>query len=135
MPSRLGILTIVLTLGAACSSLPTGTANGRVHEIKVTDSVSSGDLTIQVGDEVRWLNHKPVAVTIAFLGLPTDNVVCRRGFQTWTGRTSRSTRLKPQDSASLCFAHAGVLHYHVVMDGSVPSAQIISPGAIRVVGP
>jgi hypothetical protein len=74
-----------------------------------------------------------MAVTVEFLGDALDDVTCREGFSSLIGRQQEEATIRPNDSASLCFATAGTVTYNARMDSAIAGGQEIESGTIRVV--
>jgi hypothetical protein len=60
--------------------MPTSSSTGEVHEIVFAQPLRSLELTVQMGDEVRWVNELEGEVHIVFLDPIDDKVDCQRGF-------------------------------------------------------
>jgi len=76
---RIGVLLgILVTLGCA-SHFPQSSLTGKVFQVKIGESLSPQVVTVQRGDEVRWINTRSGPVGISFESL--EGVVsCRKGF-------------------------------------------------------
>jgi plastocyanin len=118
---------------SACSMLaPPTTRSGEVHDVKIEEALAPAILTVGIGDEVRWVNHRAADVRVDFLDGALDDVSCQRGFTNWMGMQKESTIVGANKSASLCFEKAGVVTYNVRMDSSLPGGKQIVQGEIRV---
>jgi len=113
-------------------STPPTTRSGEVHDVKIEEALTPAILTVGIGDEVRWVNHRTRPVRIDFLGDALDDVSCRRGFSNWIGMKKESTTVAVNESASLCFAKAAVIDYNVRMDSALPGGKQIVRGEVRV---
>jgi hypothetical protein len=132
MTIRINHLILIGLLFAACGSLPETTRTGVIRDVKIEHGVSPTDLLAQIGDEVRWVNHRSGPVRIHFLGGALDHVSCARGFRSFLGMKKESATIKPGEFESLCFSQAGFISYHVRMADMVPGGELIEPGIIRV---
>jgi plastocyanin len=129
-------LTAALLVG--CSGMPLGSSGlhdssrtGRVHDIRITtDGVTPKKITVQPGDEIRWVNHRSAPVSIAFTDPLDQKLTCERHFARITG-LGRTTNIAANESASLCFAGPGVLTYKARMDHE--SHEILDSGSIDIV--
>lgn len=132
---RLTVPSLVLGLigvSACAVSTPPTTRTGEVHDVKIEEGLAPAILTVGVGDEVRWVNHRSRPVRIDFLGEALDEVSCQRGFTNWIGMQKESAIVAVNESASLCFAKAAVIDYNVRMDSALPGGKQIVRGEIRV---
>lgn len=106
-----------LTLG--CTGLPTTSRSGAVHDILITeDRISPEDLTVKVGDEVRWVNHRLGPVWIYFMRDSLDEISCSRGFSLFWG-TEESAKIEPGQSVSVCFGREDLVSYAVQREETV----------------
>ncbi len=124
---------VVMVTG--CAGLPQTTRTAVIHEVKLEEHLKPADLTVHVGDEVRWANHRTLAALIDIPGLDTKMLSCERGFSNMFGRPQEVTELDPNASASLCFNKAIVISYNARMRSAAPGGMQIEPGTIRVVVP
>ena len=131
--SRLASLA-ALGLVVACASMPTVTRTGKVHDILIQEQISPADVTVRPGDEVRWVNRRQADVRIIFLAPISDTVSCRRGFSGLVG-TKNETRLRPNETVSLCFGKSGSHRYAARMETALPSGELNVPGIVRVEEP
>jgi plastocyanin len=128
-------LTTALLVG--CAGLGSGlhdtSRTGKVHDIKITsDEVTPKKITVQPGDEIRWVNHRTAPVSIAFTDPLDRKLTCERHFAHMTG-PGHTTTIAPNESASLCFAGPGVLTYMARMEANVPGHEILDTGLIDIV--
>jgi plastocyanin len=131
-------LTAILLAG--CSSMPLGSSGlhdtsrtGKVHDITIMgNEVTPKKITVQPGDEIRWVNHRTAPVRVTFTDpLEQQKLSCQRNFAHMTG-LKHSTKIGASESASLCFASPGTLTYMVRMEESVPGKELIDTGSIEV---
>lgn len=128
------LLLSLLLLTAACSSLPETSLTGTVREIRIGEHVSPKDILAFTGDEVRWVNLRGEAVRLGFLGSkPFKEVACERGFSDF-GLMQDFVTIPPKQSASLCFANPGDIHYNVWLDTDDLHRAMSTTATIRVRG-
>ncbi len=126
---------VSMALVAGCTSLPQTSRTAVIHEVKFENSLAPADLTVHVGDEVRFVNHRTLPVLIDIPGLNADMMSCDRGFSGMMGGVRELTELDPSKSVSLCFGKPIVISYNARMRSADPGGMKIEPGTIRVVGP
>ncbi|WP_447973607.1 hypothetical protein [Nitrospira sp. Kam-Ns4a] len=127
-------------LTAACSSLPATSQTGVVHEVIIGETVSPRNVTVNPGDEVRWVNRRTVPVWVNFLEDDLDELSCQRGFHYVWG-IEETAKIEPGQSVSACFAKPGLIGFQVEKEalekGSGPEGAIAIPeaipGSVRVV--
>lgn len=132
-----GLTVPSLVLGliglSACSMLaPPTTRSGEIHDVKIQEGLEPAILTVGVGDEVRWVNHRTRPVRIDFLDGALHEVSCQRGFTNWMGMKKESATVGANKSASLCFGKAAVIDYNVRMDSALPGGKQIVRGEVKV---
>jgi plastocyanin len=98
-----------------------------VHYVRIDQVVSPWELTVNVGDEIRWVNLTPSTVTV-FLGADIPRVSCQSGLR----ETYSVTKIQPDDYASLCLAQPGLFGYAVTVETSDP--RVVHNAVIRVSG-
>ena len=121
----------VLLLPLGCQSMPSVTRTGDVKDILVTQQLSKTEITVNPGDEVRWINKRMEPVRIIFLESVIGKLSCKKGFGGFMEPTE-SAILDPNESASVCFREAGSLRYAVKTKSADPSKEINVSGVIRV---
>jgi plastocyanin len=128
--------TLLATAGCAAiagtAGIADSTRTGAIHDVKFEERMTPGYLQVQVGDEVRWVNHRSTPVTLQFLGDALDDVVCQVGFSNLLRRQQEAATIKPNESASLCFGRVGTVTYNARVDSPVAGGQTIESGTIRV---
>ena len=132
--------SLTVALLAGCSGMPLGSSGlydtsrtGKVYDIRIaSDQVMPKKITVQPGDEIRWVNHRTAPVSIAFTDPLDQKLTCERHFAQMTG-LGHSTKIAPNQSASLCFAGPGSLTYMARMEANVPGNEIIDSGSIEIV--
>ena len=130
MLSWLIVLTGMVMSLAVCSTIPAMTRTGSVQDIVIAPSSLHLNVTVHKGDEIRWVNERDGTVQIIFLDSLEGQVNCQRGFGLLD--IVNATALKPQKSASLCFAEPGSWRYTVRLDRAVPTGWLNAPGRIMV---
>jgi plastocyanin len=126
----IGASLVLLILG--CQSMPTVTRTGEVKDIIIGDKLSSEELTVSPGDEVRWVNKRTAPVRIVLLDPITDKQLsCKDNFGGWMTR-SDTAKLGMNESASVCFRNPGYVRYTVRMQSAMPSGEINVPGVLKI---
>lgn len=124
-----------IVLATGCAGLPLATRTAVIHEVKMETHLAPAELTVHVGDEVRWANHRTLSALIDIPGLKSEMLSCQRGFTNLFGSPQEVTELGPNESASLCFDRPIVISYNARMRSAAPGGMQIEPGTIRVVAP
>src|SRR5678816_1080345 len=116
------ILGGALLLLAGCQTIggegmPTLTRTGEVKDIIIRDVVEPTAVTVNPGDEVRWINKRQGSVKVIFLNPITENLTCQRNFGGPMGfgtkRNEYSAKLGSNETASVCFRDPGEVKYVV----------------------
>ena len=108
-PIRYLSMAVVLVLG--CQGLPTVTRTGDVKDVIIGDSLASGEITVNPGDEVRWVNKRGAPVRVILIDPVSDKQVsCKSNFGGWmTSRdTAQLARTKLPASVSEMPARSGI---------------------------
>jgi plastocyanin len=121
----------LLGLTMACSDLPTVTRTGAVNDVMIGDQLTPTELTVNAGDEVRWINKRNGPVRIVFLDGVSNRLSCNKGFGGMTVK-SGSAALDPNETVSICFKNPGYYRYMIRMESASTSGELNAPGAIRV---
>ena len=125
--------SLVLFVGG-CQSMPTVTRTGEVKDIVIGEKLSSGELAVSPGDEVRWVNKRTAPVRIVLLDPITDKQFsCKNNFGGWM-TPDDTAKLDTNETASACFRDPGYIRYTVRMQSSTPSGELNVPGTVRVGG-
>jgi len=135
--SALLILTGCQSTGMGGSSgIPTVTRTGMVKDIVIRESVTPTTLTVNPGDEIRWINKRQGGARVVFLDPVTEQLSCQRNFGGLMGadKNQFTARLSSNDSASLCFKNSGEVKYVVRADSTDPTGEVNIPGTITVEG-
>ena len=130
MKRVIGLSMILLTLG--CNSMPGVTRTGEVKDIVIGDTLSSTELVVSPGDEVRWVNKRTAAVRVVFLDPITDKQLsCKENFGGWMTR-SDTAELDTNETASVCFRDPGYVRYTVRMKSAMPIPETNVSGVVKV---
>ena len=131
-PIRYLSLAVVLVLG--CQGMPTVTRTGDVKDVIIGDNLASGEITVNPGDEVRWVNKRSAPVRVILIDPVSDKQVsCKSNFGGWM--TSGDTaQLTTNETASICFRDAGTFRYTVRMESSRTAGELNVSGVIKVGG-
>jgi plastocyanin len=131
-PIRYLSIASVLVLG--CQGLPTVTRTGDVKDVIIGDNLASGEITVNPGDEVRWVNKRGAPIRVILIDSVSDTQVsCKSNFGGWM--TSRDTaQLSTNETASICFRDAGTFRYTVRMESARTAGELNVSGVIKVGG-
>ena len=134
LASGLLMLTGCQTIGG--ESMPTLTRTGEVKDVVIRDVVEPTSLTVNPGDEVRWINKRQGTVRVIFLNPMTENLACQRHFGGLMGfgtkRNEYSAKLGPNKTASVCFRESGEVKYVVRAESSDSSGEHNTAGTISI---
>ena len=110
------------------------TRSGDVKDIIIGDNLTSGDITVNPGDEVRWVNKRTAPVRIVFLDPASDKQMsCNNNFGGWM-TPSGTAELATNQTASACFRDPGYYRYTVRMESARTTGELNVPGVIKVGG-
>jgi plastocyanin len=117
--------------------MPTLTRTGQVRDVVIRDVVEPTSVTVNPGDEVRWINKRQGTVRVIFLNPMTENLTCQRNFGGPLGfgtkRNEYSAKLGSNKTASLCFRDSGEVKYVVRAESaSDPSGEQNMAGTISI---
>lgn len=129
--STVTLLSLLVLTGCA-TPFPDSTRTGRIHDVHIEHDVMPAELTVGIGDEIRWVNHRTGRVSVYFLDDIQKRLSCERAFRSWW-TTRDLSQISPYQAASLCFSKAGGYKYNVRMEANVPGGEIIQTGIIWVV--
>ena len=116
------ILTTSLLMFAGCQtiggeSMPTLTRTGEVKDVIISERVEPTSLTVNAGDEIRWINKRRATVQVIFLKPMTENLACQRNFGGPLGfgtkRNEYTAKIGSNKTASVCFREPGEVNYVV----------------------
>jgi hypothetical protein len=131
---NLGIGLVALVCLGGCESTPTVTRSGDVKDIIIGDSLSSGEVVVSPGDEVRWVNKRTAPVRIIFLDPLSDKQLsCKNNFGGLM-TPSHTAKLATNETASACFRDPGYFRYTVRMESASMTGEGNVPGVIKVGG-
>jgi plastocyanin len=126
-------IMLVMVIMAGCSTgkdLAQSTRTGKIYDVRLGESVEPRELTVRVGDEVRWINARNAPVRIVFVDTLQDQVVCEKDFKL-KPKTTWAT-ISANDYASLCFMMPGSYIYNARMQTPVPGGETNMVGRILV---
>ena len=131
-PIRYLSLAGVLVLG--CQGMPTVTRTGDVKDVIIGDSLASGEITVNPGDEVRWVNKRSAPVRVILIDPVSDKQVsCKSNFGEWM-TPSDTAKLSTNETASICFRDAGTFRYTVRIESARTAGELNVSGVIKVGG-
>ncbi len=124
------VFGVILAAGCALN-LPNTSRTGSIHDINIEQDIVPAEASANIGDEVRFVNHRTAAIKVIFLEGDLDKVSCQRGFRSM-GMMRDAAKIAPGDAASICFNKPGFYSYTVRMTESVPGGESIRSGSIQV---
>ena len=131
-PIRYLGVALVFVLG--CQAVPTVTRTGDVKDIIIGDDLSSREVSVNTGDEVRWINKRTQPVRIVFLDPVADKQLsCKNNVGGWM-TPSDTAQLGKNETASACFRDPGYYRYIVRMESAKTTGDINVQGVIKVGG-
>jgi plastocyanin len=123
---------LVFVLG--CQGTPTVTRTGDVKDIIIGDDLSSREIAVNTGDEVRWVNKRTAPLRIIFIDPVLDKQLsCKNNFGGWM-TPSDTAQLSMNETASLCFRDAGTFRYTVRMESAKTTGELNVSGVVKVGG-
>ncbi len=125
----------VLCMGPIACTGPSMSRSGDIHTVNVEAEPHPADLVVNVGDEVRWVNHRSLSVRVDLVGDVHEALSCERGFSNFLGMKSESATIKPNESVAACFSKVGVIKYNLRMDSAMPGGRTITSGTVQVGDP
>ena len=143
MKAQLLILGSALLMLAGCQTIggegmPTLTRTGEVKDVVIRDVVEPTSVTVNPGDEIRWINKRQGDVRVIFLNPMTENLTCQRNFGGLMGfgtkRNEYSAKLSPNETASVCFRDSGEVKYVVRAASGDPIGEQNIAGTIQIGG-
>jgi plastocyanin len=127
-------LGVALVFVLGCQGTPTVTRTGDVKDIIIGDDLSSREVAVNTGDEVRWINKRTAPVRIVFLDPVSDKQLsCNNNFGGWM-TSSDTAKLGKNETASACFRDPGYFRYIVRMESALTTGDINVQGVIKVGG-
>ena len=131
-PIRYLGVALVFVLG--CQAVPTVTRTGDVKDIIIGDDLSSREIAVNTGDEVRWINKRTQPVRVIFLDAVLDKQLsCKSNVGGWM-TPSDTAKLGKNETASACFRDPGYFRYIVRMESALTTGDINIQGVIKVGG-
>lgn len=130
-----GLLLVVLSVSLVACAGPQTTRSGDIHTINIEVEPHPADLVVNVGDEVRWVNHRTLPVRLDLVTDVHENLSCERGFSNFLGMKSEHATIKPNESVAACFSKVGVIKYNLRMDSALPGGKAITSGTVQVGDP
>ena len=131
-PSRYLGVALLFVLG--CQGTPTVTRTGDVKDIIIGDELSSREIAVNTGDEVRWINKRTQPVRVIFLDAVSDKQLsCKNNVGGWM-TPSDTAQLGKNETASVCFRDPGYFRYIVRMESAKTTGDINVQGVIKVGG-
>jgi plastocyanin len=131
-PIRYLGVALVFVLG--CQAVPTVTRTGDVKDIIIGDDLSSREIAVNTGDEVRWINKRTQPVRVIFLDAVLDKQLsCKNNVGGWM-TPSDTAQLGKNETASACFRDPGYFRYIVRMESALTTGDINIQGVIKVGG-
>lgn len=137
MKKMLTALAAVVVAGSliACAG-PQTSRSGEIHTVNIEKEPAPADLVVNVGDEVRWVNHRTLPVRLDLvIGDPRETLSCERGFSNFVGMTRDSAEIAPNESVAACFKKVGVVKYNIRMESALPGGKAITSGTVQVGDP
>ena len=127
-------LGVALLFVLGCQAVPTVTRTGDVKDIIIGDDLSSREITVNTGDEVRWINKRTQPVRVIFLDAVVDKQLsCKNNVGGWM-TPSDTAKLGKNETASACFRDPGYFRYIVRMESALTTGDINIQGVIKVGG-
>lgn len=131
-PIRYLGVALVFVLG--CQAMPTVTRTGDVKDIVIGDDLSSREIAVNTGDEVRWINKRTQPVRVIFLDAVLDKQLsCKNNMGGWM-TPSDTAQLGESETASVCFRDPGYFRYIVRMESAKTTGDVNVQGVIKVGG-
>ena len=128
----LGVALVLFVLG--CQAMPTVTRSGDVKDIIIGDNLSSGEVAVSPGDEVRWVNKRTALVRVVFIDPVWDKQLsCRNNFGGLM-TPSDTAKLGTNETASVCFRDPGYFRYTVRMESARTTGELNVSGVVKVGG-
>jgi len=127
-------LGVALLFVLGCQGMPTVTRTGDVKDIIIGDELSSREIAVNTGDEVRWINKRTQPVRVIFLDAVLDKQLsCKNNVGGWT-TPSDTAKLATNETASVCFRDPGYFRYIVRLESAKTTGELNVQGVIKVGG-
>ena len=144
--ARIGMLltwvAVVVTMGCASHRhFPESSLTGGVFEVKIDNSLRPQSVIAKRGDEVKWINMSNVPVEVSLVQTREELISCQKGFAStnlgYLFGTSEYENIvmatvRPNDSASLCFAISGKYVYTLRKNPSATGSLDKMSGSITI---
>jgi plastocyanin len=131
-PIRYFGVALFFVLG--CQTVPSVTRTGDVKDIIIGDDLSSREIAVNTGDEVRWINKRTQPVRVIFLDAVLDKQLsCKNNVGGWM-TPNDTAKLDKNETASACFRDPGYFRYIVRMESALTTGDINIQGVIKVGG-
>lgn len=144
--ARIGRLVVAvgILIAVGCGStkhFPDSSLTGGVFEIRIGGVPAPSVVTAQRGDEVKWINESNTTVEVSVVQTREELISCQKGFASanlgYMFGTSEyenivMAKMRPNESASLCFAIPGKYVYTVRKDPSVTGSLDKITGSITI---
>jgi len=78
------------------------------------------------------IDYRKLGVQLEVPNVTKDDRSCQRGFSNWIGSFQEVAKLKPNETAALCFKKAGVFNYIVRAETSLGGGMQVLPGTVGV---
>jgi plastocyanin len=127
-------LGVALLFVLGCQAVPTVTRTGDVKDIIIGDDLSSREIAVNTGDEVRWINKRTQPVRVIFLDAMLEKQLsCKNNVGGWM-TPNDTAKLDKNETASACFRDPGYFRYIVRMESALTTGDINIQGVIKVGG-
>ena len=127
-------LGVVFVFVLGCQGTPTVTRTGDVKDIIIGDDLSSREIAVSPGDEVRWINKRTAPLRIIFIDpVLGKQLSCKNNFGGWM-TPSDTAQLTMNETASLCFRDSGTFRYTVRMESAKTTGELNVSGVVKVGG-
>jgi plastocyanin len=142
--ARIGMVLAGIFLTLACAShkhFPESSLTGGVFEVKIDNSLTPQSVTARRGDEVKWINMSHAPVDVSVVQTREELISCQKGFAStnlgYLFGTSEYENIvmatvRPNESASLCFAISGKYVYTLRKDPSTTGSLDKVSGSITI---
>jgi plastocyanin len=131
-----GLLLLAGCQTVGGESMPTLTRTGEVKDVIITEGVDPTSLTVNPGDEIRWINKRRAAIEVIFLKPMTENLACQRNFGGVMGfgtkRNEYTAKIRANKTASVCFREPGEVNYVIRAESSDHSGGQNMAGTISI---
>jgi plastocyanin len=95
-----------LVLATGCAGLPQTSRTAVIHDVKFEATLAPADLTVHVGDEIRWVNHRTLPRAHRHSRPDCRDVVVRSRFHRHDGRGERVEGVRAEQKRESLFQQA-----------------------------